>query len=244
MTDIHCHILPDIDDGASGMEESLEMARMALDSGVTDVIATPHFRGEEESLSQLPRFERRYNQFRAAMKEARIPLNLHLGAEILCLPQTPDLAKEKKLPTLGDTDYVLIEFFFDETFAYMDESLQRIAACGYRIVVAHPERYGVIQDNPVLLEKWVRDGYVLQMNKGSVLGMFGSRTKHAAHAILEMGLAHLFASDGHSATQRTPHMRKLTHWVESHCIREYADVLLKRNPRRVLKGRPMVEPDI
>lgn len=244
MTDIHCHILPDIDDGASSMEESLEMAGMAIDTGVTAIIATPHFRGEAESLSQLPRFQHRFSQFREALKEARIPLKLHLGAEILCLPQTPDLAREKKLPTLGDTNYVLIEFFFDESFSYMDESLGQIADCGYRIVVAHPERYGAIQDNPVLLEKWVRDGYVLQLNKGSVLGMFGSRTKQTAYAVLEMGLAHLFASDGHSASHRTPHMHKLKRWVESHCIPEYGEILLERNPRRILSNRPMVEPDI
>lgn len=243
MIDIHCHILPDIDDGASCMEEALEMARLALESGVTDVIATPHFRGEAESLPQLAAFERRCRQLTEALTEAKLPLRIHRGAEILCLPQTPQLAQKKLLPTLGKTDYVLVEFFFDETFAVMDQMLEKLAACGYRIVVAHPERYAAVQEAPHRLEKWARAGYVLQMNKGSILGRFGSRTRQAAHDLLGMGVVHLLASDGHSARHRTPHMGAITRWAEENCTRDYAEILLERNPGRVLQGRPVVESD-
>lgn len=241
MIDIHCHILPDIDDGASGMDESLEMAKMALRSGVTDIIATPHFRGEPEGLVQLERIYRRHEQMCRALKENNIALKLHRGAEILCLPQTPALAQEKKLPTLAGTDYVLVEFYFDEPFGYMDRSLEKISQSGYRIVVAHPERYETIQQDPYLLEKWVRQGYVLQLNKGSVLGKFGERAARAADAILSMGFAHLFASDAHSCYQRTPHMEEIVRWTEDFCTERYAHILLEENPGRLLRGRDMVE---
>lgn len=243
MVDIHCHILPSFDDGAENLEESLEMARMAYRSGVTDVAATSHFMGTMEGLEGLSLMRQRYTELMLEIKKADIPLRLHPGAEIFCTPQTPELARMGKLPTLGSGNYVLTEFYFDESFDFMDTMLTDIAAEGYRIVVAHPERYGVIQHNPELVQRWVRLGYVLQMNKGSVLGAFGSRAKHAANALLEMGLAHLFASDAHSYRSRTPHMGQIRQWAQEHCDEWYAQILLERNPRRILEGRPIVGMD-
>ena len=240
MIDIHCHILPDLDDGAASLEEALEMARMAADSGVTDIIATPHFRGEPESLEMKEEIDRRCAVLRAALERNEIPVRLHQGAEILCTPQTPAMARQGLLPTLGDTNYVLTEFYFDESFAYMDQLLTEIAAQGYRIVVAHPERYGVIQKDPLLLRRWARQGFALQLNKGSVLGAFGPRAEQAAGAILELGLAHLFATDAHSCHSRTPHVTALQEWVREFCDMEYGTILLEENPRRILAGRPLV----
>ncbi len=241
MVDIHCHILPDIDDGASDMDEALEMAKMAYRSGVTDIIATPHFSGTAENLPQLERIFRRHEQLAQALQEQGVLLKLHPGAEILCLPGTPELAKERKLPTLAGTDYVLVEFYFDESFEYMDASLKQIANCGYRIVVAHPERYEAIQEQPYLLEEWVRRGYVIQLNKGSVMGKFGTHAGRAADAILRMGFAHLFASDAHSSYQRTPHMEGIRQWAAEACTERCARILLEENPKRVLLGRKMAE---
>ncbi len=243
MVDIHCHILPDFDDGSSGMEESLEMARMAFRSGVTDMATTSHFMGVMDQLERLPLMRQRFTELTQALKREQIPLRLHPGAEILCTPQTPELAQLHKLPTLGNGNYVLTEFYFDESFDYMDTMLADIASQGYRIVVAHPERYSAIQHDPRLLRRWARLGYVLQMNKGSVLGAFGPRAEDAANEILQQGLAHLFASDAHSYHRRTPHMSQLRRWVEQRCDSRYAQILLERNPRRVLQGRPMVGMD-
>lgn len=240
MIDIHCHILPDLDDGSSSLEESLEMARMAVSSGVTDLAATPHFQGEPGSENQWQVIEQRFRLLSAALREANIPLRLYPGAEIMCLPRTPELAARHRLPTLAGSDYVLTEFYFDESYDYMDGILSEIAGQGYRPVVAHPERYGAIQRDPSRLERWCRLGYVLQLNKGSVLGAFGPRPEQTANEILELGLAHLFASDAHSCHQRTPHMGALAAWVEEFCEPDYARILLEENPRRLLLNRPMV----
>ena len=243
MIDIHCHILPDYDDGAGDLEEALEMARMAAFSGVTHIIATPHFNGEPAELEQLPLMQRQFQVLSAAVKNAGIPLTLHPGAEVLCLPETVVLADSRQLPTLDETNYVLTEFFFDESYAYMDETLSQLLRCGYKPVVAHPERYDVIQRDPALLRRWARQGCVIQLNKGSVLGNFGSRPEAAANEILAMGLAHLLASDAHSCHNRTPHMGQLCQWVDEHCDEDYAAILLEENPRRLLRGMPMVGMD-
>lgn len=243
MIDIHCHILPNYDDGAADLDEALQMVRMAVSSGVTDIIATPHFQGEPAELEFLSAMDRQYQLLRDAIRQAGYPLRLHPGAEILCLPETVVLADNRQLPTLADTSYVLTEFYFDESFAYMDEMLSQIAACGYKPVVAHPERYDVIQREPSLLHRWARQGCVIQLNKGSVLGAFGSRPEQTANEILAMGLAHLFASDAHGCDSRTPHMGQLQQWVEELCDENYAAILLEENPFRLLNGRPMVGMD-
>lgn len=243
MIDIHCHILPDFDDGAADLDEALDMAQMAANSGVTDIIATPHFQGESKALEQLPIIDRQFQLLSAALQRAKIPLHLHRGAEILCVPETVVLADAHQLPTLGQTNYVLTEFYFDESYSFMDEMLLQIADSGYRPVVAHPERYGAIQRDPELVQRWARLGYVIQLNKGSVLGAFGSRPEQAANALLAMGIAHLLASDAHSCHSRTPHMGELLQWVQDMCEPEYAAILLEENPYRLLHGRPMAGTD-
>lgn len=241
MIDLHCHILPGVDDGSTCLEESVEMARMAAASGVTAIAATPHFEGTEAALPRLASFRRRLDALRAAIEEAHIPLTLHAGAEILCLPETPELAAMHRLPTYEGTRYILTEFFFDERFSYMDTLLTRLATHGYRPVIAHPERYMAIQREPERLAQWVERGWLLQVNKGSVLGAFGSKAEDTAHALLALGFIHALASDAHSCTARTPHMARLCHWVQEHCEENCGRILLTENPRRILEGKPPVE---
>lgn len=240
MIDIHCHILPELDDGAASWEEALEMARMAAYSGVSDIVATPHFRGEPESVEILRHIDRRFREFRSELVHSKIPIRIHRGAEILCTPQTPGLAREGQLPTLGGTRYVLMEFYFNESFGFMDACLQKVADCGYQPVVAHPERYDTVQWDPEQVWSWVNRGYVLQLNKGSVLGSLGYRAEKAANELLELGFAHLFASDAHSCERRTPSMDGLRRWAEECCDPECARILLVKNPGQILKGLPVV----
>ena len=240
MVDIHCHILPRFDDGSSSLEESLAMARMAVQSGVTDIVATPHFPGQRSSLRRIGTLLERYESLSRAIAEEGIPLTLHPGAEILCMADTVDLAAQKLLPTIGDTSYFLTEFYFDEHYSFMDEMLQALSEAGYIPVVAHPERYDAIGREPLLLERWFQRGYVLQLNKGSLLGAFGSRVRHTAHTIVDAGLVHIIASDAHSASHRTPHMGPLKQWLEHHLVPGYARILVEDNPSRLIRGESMV----
>ena len=241
MTDIHCHILPDFDDGADCLEESLAMARMAAASGVQSIAATPHFPGVPESLEQLDVLSERFNTLSRAIREEGIPLTLHRGAEILCLPETPELAKAHVLPTLGETDYLLTEFPFHTPGDTMTRMLHDLREAGYRPVVAHPERYGAVQAEPRLAAYWFRHmDCVLQLNKGSALGAFGSRVQQPARLLLDQGLVHIVASDAHSSCRRTPHMSRIRDWLSETCGPEYTAILLHRNPARLLSGRPMV----
>ena len=240
MIDIHCHILPGFDDGAGDLAESLAMVQGALDSGVTGIVATPHFRGEPASMQQLGKLVRCYRQLRQAVARAELPLELYPGAEILCTPDTLDMARQKQLPTLGDTDYLLTEFYFDESPDFMDTVLAGLRECGYVPVVAHPERYEAVQHSPRTVEQWFRRGYLIQLNKGSILGAFGHRPQQTAHWLLEAGLAHMAASDAHSPYRRTTDMAPLRAALLDKYPAAYVSVLLEQNPRRLVRGEPMV----
>lgn len=243
MIDIHCHILPAFDDGAADLADAVAMARMAVDSGMTELVATPHFRGEERSLESIEVLYRRFRGLEMALRREKIPLKLHPGAEILCLPETIDLAQAGKLPTLGDTDHTLLEFFFDTPFSQMDMMLEEISRSAYLPVVAHPERYGAIQRDPRRVERWFRSGYVIQLNKGSVLGAFGAGVQRTALWLLDRGLAHLIASDAHSSRRRTTDMSGLEAFLRADYSGEYARILLEENPARLVRGMDMAPID-
>ena len=239
MIDIHCHILPNFDDGAADLHESIAMARMAEASGVKAIVATPHFPGDAASFRRLGAMLGRFERLEQAVRQEGLKVKLFPGAEILCLPETPRLAAQKVLPTLGNSDYLLVEFNFGESAAYMDEMLESLVQAGYRPVVAHPERYRAVQGNLQLLRSWFDRGYVLQLNKGSILGAFGGRVQQTANQILADGMAHVIASDAHGTDRRTPHMGALMQWLDEHCEPEYARILTELNPARLLLGKDM-----
>ena len=245
MVDIHCHILPFVDDGADNMEDALEMARMAVDSGVDTIIATPHCNlpDAQEQNYKSARLAQRFLQLRESVEQAGIPLSIYPGAEVLCTPDVPDLLQNNQLVTLAGTNYLLVEFFFDESLSYMDDILSAIALKGIIPVIAHPERYDAVQSAPYVIERWFAAGYVIQVNKGSILGRLGRHAAATADWILSRGLAHVVASDAHSCTVRTTHMAQLRDYLESHYSVGYAQILLEDNPRQILQGKPVLSPD-
>ena len=240
MTDIHCHILPGVDDGAETMEDALAMAVLAAGCGLRDIIATPHVQGRAGELDKLSAITQGVERLNWTLARERIPLDIHPGAEILCLPETVELARQRRLPTLGNTNYVLCEFFFDAPYEFMDRILEGIGDAGYRIVVAHPERYETVIRDPRCAGHWFRQGYVIQLDKGSVLGAFGGRVQSCARWLLDMGFVHLIASDAHSPRRRTTDLSFLRSWLLERYPEGYVELLLEENPRRLLHGRDMV----
>lgn len=240
MIDIHCHILPGLDDGALHLEEAMEMARLAAESGVRQIVATPHFPGNEESLTLLPQILSGLRRLNREIKGEKLDVLIHPGAEILCTPQTPDLARQGKLPTLGNSRYILTEFALDDSLGYMELILDQLTRWGYRPVVAHPEVYQEVQNRPQLMRRWFEKGYILQVDKGSVLGAKGTRTETTATDLLRRRLAHLIGSNAHHGDFRTPHMSAIAAWGREYLGQEYTELLLLHNPGRILEGRQVV----
>ena len=239
MVDIHCHILPEVDDGAWDMEAAVAMAKIARASGVKKIITTPHFKGEPAALGSVGLFRHQLRLLQSRLKRERVEVELLPGAEVLCVPQTMELAQTGRLPTLGTGRYVLTEFYFDASAGFMDETLHGLRQMGYLPVVAHPERYGAVQRDPELAARWFHRGIVLQVNKGSVLGAFGRRAEDAAVRMLCRGNAHIIASDAHSPEVRTTDLQPVRHWCMDHLGQAYTKILLEDNPGRIAAGKPM-----
>lgn len=224
------------------MEDALEMARMAAESGVTHLIATPHCNlpfSEEKNFASAPLMER-FLELQNQIRKADIPLSLYPGCEVLCTPDIPKLIRQGKLLTLANSNYLLLEFFFDEELSYMEDMLRVIAAEGLTPVIAHPERYDSIQHTPHVIERWFRNGYIIQLNKGSILGRLGRHAQRTADWVLGHGLAHVVASDAHSPVMRTPDMTQLRQHLLDFCDPDYAEILLDLNPSRILNGRAVL----
>ncbi len=240
MIDLHSHILPELDDGAGSLRESLEMARMAVDSGVTAVVATPHCAHDRAA-----EVRESWQLLREAIQESEIPLKLLPGMEIFGTFDTVRLLKEGKLLTLNDSQYPLVEFSFRSTGDEETLILRNLCKAGYRPVVAHPERYSYIQHSPRMVNQWFRMGCLFQVNRGSLLGRFGRQAQAMAVELVERGFATVVATDAHSARVRTPWMRDIREVLSREVSPQCARMLLLENPKRILKNEhlPLVEPE-
>ena len=160
MIDLHTHVLPGIDDGSQSMDMSLEMLSLATESGVDTLVTTPHCNipGEYENyvddeLAQL------WDILNEEKERLEIPIRLCKGMEIYATPELPELLQEKRLWTLNDTSYFLVEFAFDEDPDFCWFILRACVELGYQPIIAHPERYFFVQGDPELAFEWCTAAY-------------------------------------------------------------------------------------
>lgn len=240
MIDLHCHMLPAVDDGAASEEESLAMARVAVQSGVTEIALTPHFNAPDDSVGfSALELKRRMQQLQRLFQQAELPLRLHTGMELFATPDLAALLDAGSLLTLGGSHYLLVEFAFGEAPRFLDSTLRLLRSRGFRPVLAHPERYYCVQDEPELLLRWARGGIALQLNKGSFFGMFGNHAARTAKWCMQRGCLHLIGSDAHSPYRRTPRLSDIYDLVSDTSGPEIADFLLQENPAAILADRPV-----
>lgn len=240
MIDIHCHILPGFDDGADNMEESLRMARIAVSGGTKAIIVTPH---SNVPKTQLNYFDKNYvdtfKELRRKIKEQKIPLDIYPGHEIFGTDDWLEPIKRKKLLTLCNTDYPLVEFGFNERSESVYRKLQILVAEGLTPIVAHPERYAFVAENgsaPLMLKKM---GCLLQVNKGSLKNKFGDNAYAVSQALIIGEIADFVASDAHSPYVRTPYLADVREIIIDLHSEQYADLLLSTNPEKILKNEKL-----
>lgn len=240
MIDIHIHIVPGIDDGSRSVEETQKMLRQAAEGGTTGMIVTPHcnIEGYYENYNGQE-LQRAFEAFAQLAKETVPRMQIGFGQEVYGTEDAPELVRDGRLLTMHDTRYVLMEFPFESPFAYMSEILYRTKEYGFIPIVAHPERYDVMQDYPWLVEEWLDEGLGIQVNKGSILGRFGGDPYEAVMYLLTHGMVHICASDAHRTYARTPYMNKVQKVLQREFGHRYAKLLLEDNPRQVWMGEPL-----
>ena len=234
MIDIHSHILPAMDDGSRSIEESLQMARMAVESGVKAVTATPHCVDD-----RIDEIQESIYYLKEALEEFHIPLKLYMGMEIFGTESTAELLQKGELCTLNSSRYPLIEFDFDSDGEEETDILQDVIQAGFRPIVAHPERYLYVQHDPYLINEWYDMGCLFQINRGSLLGRFGRGSKNIAMQLIERGFATVVASDAHYINTRTLWMADVEQFLIEEFSVETAKVLLRKNPRKLLNNEEL-----
>lgn len=244
MYDIHCHLLPDIDDGPDTLEKALAMCRIAVSDGIDTVIATPHGT-RVASKGGRAVLEDRVNKLKEALASNHIGLEIRPGIEYLLSADLVNDAETGEAVTLAGSHYVLVEIDFQQWPPYTADALFKLQLAGYAPVLAHPERQANIQRSPELLADLVERGIFSEVTAGSILGDFGGRARKSAEQLVERGLVHFIASDGHTPTaNRPPVMARAKGWLTARFGEEAADVLAVSNPYAVLNGRPVQAPPI
>ena len=242
--DLHAHILPNVDDGPTEIEDALQMAKISADNGTKIILATPHRKdvAEKSSVSHIKELA---NSFNSLLQENGINLQLLLGMENhLDLELPEDFSNGKALP-INNTKYALVEMPFFGHPNYLEEVLFQIQLQGITPILAHPERIEAVQLNPRLLVNFVERGMLSQVTAGSVVGHFGGNVKKLTLKLLKMGLVHILASDTHFHTgPRSPILIEGLQAATSVIGQKKALAMITTTPKAVLEGNPVILPQI
>lgn len=240
MIDLHCHILPGLDDGAANIDVSLRMAAQAADSGVQVICATPHCNTRSEPKNyRSAALSGAVSDFQRELDRWRIPIRVLPGAEVLVRGDFERLLEQGRFPTLNHSRYMLVEYYFDESPSLISRSLRAVRQAGCVPVVAHPERYYAVQERPYLAELWREEGCLLQLNKGSILGELGEACFNTASLMLHRHLAFALATDAHNHTTRNTDIIPMLAALERRFPEADPEQLLMRNPMKLINDEPV-----
>ena len=236
LIDIHCHILPGIDDGAANEKESLKMFRMAAAAGIREIIATPHFHYKRGN-AKPAQIKALAAQMQQHLAEANIPIQLHAGNELYYSHSLLDAVKAGEALTMADSDYVLLEFSPEAERRKIKNAVYQFQCEGYNPIIAHVERYRAFLKHPDFAEDISSMGAYLQVNAGSITGDAGWRIRHFARALAKKDLITFLATDAHDGKMRTPQFGRSTGWIEDKLGAERLQELIIENPGKILTNR-------
>jgi protein-tyrosine phosphatase len=235
MVDLHCHILPGLDDGSRSLEESLQMAEMAITDGITRVVATPH-----ASSSHQFDYQR--------VRKARGELQKHLGDRLVIAtgcdfhmsPENLVALRQDASPfCINQKNFLLLEFNEFSIPPPIDQRLHEIQLAGLQPIITHPERNAILRSRPERLHTWVQQGSYVQVTANSLTGSFGLGAQEDAWKWIEEGLVHFVSSDAHNTTSRPLQLRPVYEMVEGKFGKEKAEALFVENPLAAFEGREL-----
>jgi len=202
--DIHCHILPGMDDGPATEEESLEMCEIAARDGIRTIVATPHT-GSGVYSSRGKDVKAAVSRLNASIKKKRSDLTILPGHDTRIYPELIDDIVSGKVLTMNDArKYVLLELPVQSIPFYVERVIEKLKEQGIRSIISHPERNYHVQADPDVLKKFLSLDVIFQITAMSLTGGFGEPAQDTAVRLLEKGLAHIIASDAHSKGKRPP----------------------------------------
>lgn len=203
MIEMHIHLLPGIDDGSKSMEETEKMLKIIEEDGINKVIATPHFyRGYYESSHEdVVKLVDKVNKL---CEEKDINVEVHSGQEVFLDRHTIDDYEASLIATMENTDYMLVELPMMKMPEDAMNIVYELRIKGVKPIMAHPERYRYIMEHPDIINTFVDEGCLLQINSGSIRGRFGKNVEKTAHTLIKNGMCNFIGSDAHSKDKRKP----------------------------------------
>jgi protein-tyrosine phosphatase len=235
MVDIHCHILPGLDDGAKDMKVSLSMAQAAIAEGVTHVVGTPH--ASSEYAFNYERVKLLREQLQRLVGDR---LALATGCDFhINLENLEALRADPARFCINQKSYLLVEFSEYSISPTMNHTLHDMQLMGLRPIITHPERNAILQGQPGRLAAWVQIGCFGQVTAGSLTGGFGPKAQEDALRWIGEGLIHFVASDAHNMSWRPLTLLPAFEVVRNHFAEEVAQALFVDNPRAAFEGREL-----
>lgn len=238
MIDLHAHVLPGVDDGPVTWDETLALVRAAAGAGVTAMAATPHMLPDGPWANERDRILPLVDELRRRVEREGLGVDIVPGGEVYVVPDAAERVRKGKAMTYGDAGrYMLLELPPSHVPPYLERVLFELRVTGVTPIIAHPERYEVVQRDPDIVWEWHERGALLQLNVGSLplAGPLG----RTARALLAMGAVHLLASDAHGLDRRPPLRLKDFQRVVALAGELAARQLLWDNPAAVLAGDPV-----
>jgi len=235
MIDLHSHILPNIDDGARSIEETSEMLKEAEEAGFEAIVATSHY--SKYFQTETPERELWVNIIYKKMQEQDIKTELYLGNEIYLTENTMKVLEEGKASTINDTSYVLIEFPLDKEPLELYEVIYEMIQNKLVPILAHPERYSYVQQDPELVYDLIQKGVLMQANYGSIIGMYGKKAQITVKKLLENNMIHFLGTDCHKQNEIYPKIPKIMKELRKIIGETKLEQLTTINPSLVLKNK-------
>lgn len=235
MVDIHCHILPETDDGAVSLDESVAMCRAAAADGIAAIVATPHLFDGVHTCHEREVILQKIAQLQEAVGTS---LQILPGAEVRYSYEIfQEAADPQGRIRLNGSSYMLLEFPFQSVPPNLDRTIFQILSAGITPVIAHPERNRQIQEKPALLFDLLERGALAQLDAGSLTQSFGPAPFVAARRMVEAGAAHFLATDAHHQDRRRPVLSTAVKVAADWGGEEYARAMVEANPAALIADR-------
>lgn len=236
MIDIHSHLIYGVDDGSKDIETSLKVLSNLSENGVTDIILTPHYIVDTNYVSKKTDNIIKLKELQREVKKLGININLYLGNEIYIDKDILKYIKENKMCSLNNTEYILVELPMSGVYEDYLDIFSNLINIGFKVILAHPERYTSFQKDYSLIDEVVATGVLLQSNIDSIVGGYGKEAKRTMKYILKNKLVSFVGTDIHNNKSDYSYINKAINKFKKYLTDDEINDILNKNAMKIIKG--------
>lgn len=234
--DMHCHIIPHVDDGARSSRQAVKMISIAYENGIRAMIATPHYEvGRYDDNKE--EIKKNFEKVKNLVKMQYPDFKLYLGNEVFFSYGVVENLDEGNIYTMAGSNYVLVEFSPNDKYDYIRKSLNEIINGGYTPILAHAERYEEVISSYKNVEKLVDAGAYIQINARTIAGNMGIGIRRKVLKLIKNDLVHFIGTDTHSDGKRSPDLSGCLKYLMKKTDEETVDRLLRKNAMKVINNQ-------